>query len=219
MENRKSTQRISLLSMGLGVSLCLSAAALSPGPARAEAAASPAQVGSAAPDFTLTDVNGKAHHLRDYQGKKVVLEWFNPDCPFVKFAHTKGPLKDMGNRYSKQGVVWLAINSGSPGKQGAGLPRNKQALTEYGIAYPVLLDESGTVGKSYGAKSTPHMYVIDEKGTLIYRGAIDNAPLGDPQGGGAPVNYVDAALSDMAAGKPVKVNDTRSYGCSVKYSS
>lgn len=177
-----------------------------------------AEVGKAAPDFKLTDLNGKTFELAKQKGKRVVLEWFNPDCPFVRYAHTQGPLKDMGNRYAKQGVVWVAINSGSPGKQGTGAQRNQEAVKEYGISYPVMLDESGQVGHLYGAKSTPHMYVIDEKGVLLYKGAIDNAPRGDAAGA-APVNYVDAVFEDLRAGKPVKTSETKSYGCSVKYGS
>jgi peroxiredoxin len=185
-------------------------------PARAEQAAGPAEVGKPAPDFTLNDLSGKPHKLSDLRGKRVVLEWFNPDCPFVKYAHTKGPLKDMAARYARQGVVWLAVNSGAPGKQGHGAKRNQDAAKEFALGHPILVDERGTVGRLYGAKATPHMYVIDEKGILRYRGAIDNAPLGEAKEG-APVNYVDAAFADLQGGRPVKIADTKAYGCSVKY--
>ncbi len=177
-----------------------------------------AAVGQAAPAFTLTDTDGKTVKLADYAGKTVVLEWFNPDCPFVKYAHGDGPLKDQAARWAKKGVVWLAINSGAPGKQGAGKDRNVEARKEYGMAYPVLLDENGATGKAYGAKTTPHMYVIDGKGNLVYIGALDNAPLGRVDGD-TLVNYVDQALDAVLAGKKVATPQTKSYGCSVKYGS
>lgn len=202
------------LSACLHASLCAAPAALAEPPQR------PAELGQPAPDFTLSDLSGKAVHMRDLKGKRVVLEWFNPDCPFVKYAHGKGPLKDQGARAGKAGVTWIAINSGAPGKQGAGRERNQAAVKEYAMPYPVLLDEGGQVGKLYGAKATPHMYVIDEKGVLVYRGAIDNAPLGEAQGAPADyVNYVDAALGDLKAGRPVKTAETKAYGCGVKYGS
>lgn len=195
--------------------LALAQPASAEGPPKEAAAPAAAELGKPAPDFTLQDLNGKAVRLRDLRGKKVVLEWFNPDCPFVQYAHGKGPLKDMAGRYTKQGVTWLAINSSAPGKQGHGLARNQEASKEYGMAHPILLDEAGKVGRLYGAKSTPHLYVIDEKGVLVYRGALDNAPRGEVEG--APINYVDAAFADLKAGRAVKTGDTRAYGCSVKY--
>lgn len=170
-----------------------------------------------APDFTLKDTEGKTHTLSEYtkQGKVVVLEWFNPDCPFVKKHHEKN--KSMADTYKtamKQGVVWLAINSAAPGKQGGGLEYNAKAKADFGMAYPLLLDEAGTAGRAYGAKTTPHMFVITKEGTVAYAGAIDNDPapakLGD-------TNYVLAALDAIAAGKPVEHARTKSYGCSVKY--
>jgi peroxiredoxin len=181
----------------------------------------PAEIGKPAPDFELRDLDGKPVRLGQSRGKVVVLEWFNPECPFVRASHTKGSLKGLAERYVAKGVVWLAINSGAAGKQGHGVEANRAGKERYGLTHPILLDESGDVGRAYGAKHTPHMYVIDEKGTLVYRGAIDNAPDGEgeaPQGG-ALVNYVDAALADLAAGRPVKVPETEAYGCSVKYGS
>lgn len=214
--------RIRTLTLSCGLLLLLAWPDATPtlGVARA-AEPAPAELGQPAPDFTLTGTDGRPFHLADLKGKRVVLEWFNPDCPFVRHAHTQGPLKDQGNRAAQAGVVWVAINSGAPGKQGAGLARSQSAVKEYGISYPVLIDESGQVGRRYGAKSTPHMYLINEKGVLVYRGAIDNAPLGAPEGGGggAVVNHVEAALRDVQAGKPVKTPETKPYGCSVKYGS
>lgn len=176
-----------------------------------------ATVGKAAPDFSLTDVDGKTVKLSDYRGKTVVLEWFNPQCPFVKYAHGEGPLKDASKKpgAGDAGVVWLAVNSSAAGKQGNGVELNKTARKDWKMDYPVLIDESGKVGQMYGAKTTPHMYVVDTKGKLVYRGALDNAPLGRAKG--ASVNYVQAALDDLAAGRPVAIVETKSYGCSVKY--
>jgi peroxiredoxin len=169
-----------------------------------------------AADFTLTDLDGKAHHLQDYldAGKVVVLEWFNPDCPFVKKHHEKN--HTMAETYAKYGsdkVVWLAINSGAPGMQGNGVDRNKEARDAYGIKYPILLDENGAVGHAYGAKTTPHMFVIASSGDLLYRGAIDDNE--SPAKLGA-TNYVANCLAKATAGEPVEYMQTKSSGCSVK---
>jgi peroxiredoxin len=193
--------------------------------AAAASAASPnagiakAAVGSAAPDFTLTDLYGRAVTLSSFKGKTVVLEWFNPGCPFVRKAHTVGSLKETPARALAQGVVWLAVNSGAPGKQGAGADANRKVAAEFGMKYPVLLDESGSVGHTYGATNTPNMFVIDPQGTLVYRGAIDNSPDGEMQSpsDGKLVNYVDEALGALKAHTPVKVPETKAYGCGVKY--
>lgn len=176
-----------------------------------------ATVGSKAPDFTLKTVDGKTVSLHDFAGKTVVLEWFNPDCPFVKFAHGKdGPLASQPKRVTDSGTVWLAINSSADGKQGSGIERNQKAAKEYNMSYPILVDTDGKVGKTYGAKTTPHMYVIDKEGVVRYNGALDNAPLGKPDG--VATNYIDAALKGVSSGKVEKAQ-TEAYGCSVKYSS
>ncbi len=183
------------------------------------ASAEPAAVGKPAPDFTLTDANGTTHKLSDHKGKLVVLEWFNPGCPFVKYAHGDGPLKDMAAKEVEQGVVWLAVNSGAPGKQGAGAEASKEGAKTFSMNHPILVDEGGEVGKAYGATKTPHVFLVDTAGVLVYAGAIDNAPIGEVDGGGAYVNYLAAALADVRAGKPVATASTSSYGCSVKYKS
>jgi peroxiredoxin len=183
----------------------------------AEPATPSIKVGEKAPDFTLTDTDGKKHTLSDYAkaGKIVVLEWFNPDCPFIKKHHTKATtMNDLAAEQQKKDVVWLAINSGAPGKQGAGLERNKAAKTEYKMNYPILLDEAGTVGRMYGAKTTPHMFVIAKDGTLIYKGAIDDDKSPDKVGA---TLYVRTAVNSYAAGEKVEPSETTSYGCSVKY--
>ncbi len=178
-----------------------------------------AEVGKAAPEFALKDLDGKEVRLSSFKGKTVVLEWFNPGCPFVKAAHTKGSLKDAAKRQMKNGVVWLGINSAAPGKQGAGADVNREAAKGFSLDHPILLDEGGTVGKAYGATNTPHMMVIDPKGTLVYRGAIDNSPDGEGESapGGKLVSYVDAAVADLGAGRPIATTETKAYGCSVKY--
>jgi hypothetical protein len=149
----------------------------------------------------------------------VVLEWFNPECPFVKASHTKGSLVDTAGRVAKDGVVWLAINSGAPGKQGHGVDKNRAGKAQFGLSHPILLDESGEVGRLYGAARTPHLYVVSPEGKLVYRGAIDNSPdgEGDSPTGGTLVRYVEQALAALTANKPIAVAETEAYGCSVKY--
>lgn len=190
---------------------------LSLGCAAASAADPPsAEVGKPAPDFTLTDLEGKEHTLSAHRGKTVVLEWFNPGCPFVQHTHEPGgSLATLARDAAADGVVWLAINSGSPGKQGHGRQVNAKAAEQWSMGHPLLLDESGDVGRAYGAVTTPHMYVIDAEGVLRYAGAIDNAPMG--KANGTFVNYVTKALDEMKAGKPVATPRTKPYGCSVKY--
>lgn len=184
-------------------------------------AAAKAEVGKPAPDFALKDLTGKEVKLSAFKGKTVVLEWFNPSCPFVKKAHSVGSLAGSAARHAKKGVVWLAINSGAEGKQGFDLALNTEAVKTWALAHPVLRDSSGMVGKAYGATNTPHMFVIDSKGVLAYAGAIDNSP--DAEGkspeGGTLINYVDAALAALASGTPIAVSTSKAYGCSVKYGS
>lgn len=171
--------------------------------------------GEKAPNFSLPDLDGKVLELESLRGQTVVLEWFNPGCPFVVYAHEEGPLKDMARRHTADGVVWLAINSGAPGKQGHGVTANKDAARTWTMSHPVLLDEKGEVGQMYGAKTTPQMVVIDPLGVIQYAGALDNAPLGRAQG--RTINYVESALEDLAASREVKTSHTKPYGCSVKY--
>lgn len=190
-----------------------SAAAPTSAPAAASAAI---EIGAPAPDFTLKDTDGKEQRLSDYvaQGKIVVLEWFNPDCPFVKKHHEKNKtMLQTYDTFKDKNLVWLAINSGAVGKQGNGVIHNQEARQKYGMQYPVLLDEDGSVGRLYGAKTTPQMFVIS-KGNVLYAGAIDDNPTPGTLGA---TNYVTKALDAVVAGKPVEVAQTKSYGCSVKY--
>lgn len=173
--------------------------------------------GDDAPGFVLEDTEGKEHSLASYlaDGKVVVLEWFNPDCPFIKKHHaTHKTMNETYARFKDQGVVWLAVNSNSPGKQGHGLKRNRQAVIEYDLPFPVLLDEIGVVGRAYGAKTTPHMFVIAGKGVVAYAGAIDDDDSVGTLGG---TNHVAAALEAVLAGGTPAVAETDPYGCSVKY--
>ena len=180
-----------------------------------------AKLGEKAPGFVLKDLSGSDVRLSDFEGKVVVLEWFNPECPFVKASHEKGSLKGLAAKHhEKDDVVWLAINSGGEGRQGYGVEKNRAAVNKYSLPHPVLLDETGSVGRAYGATNTPHMFIVDKQGRLAYKGAIDNSP--DGEGEAAPdgnlVNYVTQALSELARGKPVSTPETKAYGCSVKYS-
>jgi len=198
------------------------AAPAAPGAAGNAVAAAPtehAEVGKPAPDFALKDLDGKEVRLSSFKGKTVVLEWFNPGCPFVKASHTKGSLKDTARRETKAGVVWLAVNSGAAGKQGAGVDANREGAKTFAMEHPILLDDTGNVGRTYGATNTPHIMVIDPKGTLVYRGAVDNSPDGEGESptGGKLVSYVETAIADVAAGRAVATPETKAYGCGVKY--
>jgi len=173
--------------------------------------------GDKAPDFTLTDTDGASHTLSGLlkDGHVVVLEWFNPDCPFIRKHHKiHKTMNETWAAVKGQGVVWLAVNSGAPGEQGAGLERNRKAVADYDVPFPVLLDPDGAVGKAYGARTTPHMFVIAADGTVVYTGAIDDDRSADTLG---KTNYVADALAAVLAGKPVPTAETRPYGCSVKY--
>jgi len=180
-----------------------------------------AEIGKPAPDFTLMDVEGHPVHLADRRGSVVVLEWFNPQCPFVNMAHTKGSLKGTAARHTAAGVVWLGIDSAGAGKQGYDPDTIRAAALRFGLTHPILRDETGAVGRAYGATNTPHMFVIDKHGTLVYAGAIDNSPDAEGQSpqDGTLVNYVDAAIEDLTAGRAVRTPRTKAYGCGVKYGS
>ena len=177
-------------------------------------AKSTVEVGAPAPDFTLSDLDGKKVTLSSLKGNVVVLEWFNPGCPFVVSAHEGGPLATMAADLGGK-VEWLAINSGAAGKQGHGVDVNKAAVGKWKLDHPVLLDEDGTVGKTYGATNTPQMVVIDKDGKVAYWGALDNAPRG--QHNGKHVAFTKNAIDAVLAGEQVKPDRTQPWGCSVKY--
>lgn len=175
--------------------------------------------GEAAPEFTLTDINGNTHQLSTFKGKVVVLEWINHGCPFVVKHYRAGNMQDLQREYTNKDVVWLSICSSAEGKQGYYTADEWKKLNaeKGGNATAILLDPEGTVGKLYGAKTTPHMYVINAEGTLVYQGAIDEKPSTESDDIPGAKNYVRAALDEVLAGKPVTVGQTKPYGCSVKY--
>jgi peroxiredoxin len=177
------------------------------------------KVGSEAPAFTLKDTSGKEHSLSDYKGKFVVLEWFNEGCPFVKKHYTSGNMQKLQQEYTGKDVVWLSINSSAPGNQGHVTPETApKTIADWKMnATKILLDHDGKVGRMYGAKTTPHMFVIDKAGKLIYQGAIDSKPTANAADVADAENYVKVALDNTMAGKPVENASTKPYGCSVKY--
>ena len=184
------------------------------------ARAKTAEVGQPAPDFTLTDVTGKAHRLSDYQGRTVVLEWVNPDCPIVqKHYNQSGNMPKLQKAAAADGVVWLSINSAAPGKEGDYAPAAVAAWMKRVGAAPAAYfrDQNGVVGRLYGARNTPHMFVVDARGRLVYEGAIDSIRSADPADIARAENYVTAALAALKAGRPVAPSATQPYGCSVKY--
>ena len=183
------------------------------------ASADTAAVGQPAPAFSLPDTSGKTHSLSDYKGRFVVLEWINYECPFVGKHYGSGNMQKLQKEYSGKGVAWFQVNSSAAGKQGNYAAEKAAALTkEKGAAATAyLLDTSGTVGRAYGAKTTPHMYVIDTKGTLVYAGGIDDKPSTDQADVATAKNHVKAALDEAMAGKPVTASSSAPYGCAVKY--
>jgi peroxiredoxin len=177
------------------------------------------QVGEPAPEFTGVDTSGKRHALSDYRGKTVILEWTNHDCPYVRKHYNSGNMQQQQQAATGKGAVWLSIISSAPGKQGHVTPAEADALTAQRNASPsaVILDEQGDIGRLYGAKTTPHMYIIDPQGTLVYRGGIDSIPSSNPADIDKATQYVPAALAQLMDGEPVAKSVTRPYGCSVKY--
>ena len=177
------------------------------------------QLGKPAPDFSLNDLSGKNHDLSDLKGKFVVLEWVNFGCPFVRKHYGSENMQRLQKEFTEKGVVWLSICSSAPGKQGNETPETaKTGLSRFGSAASAyLVDQDGKVGRLYGAKTTPDMFVINPEGILIYAGAIDDKPTPDPSTVSGANNYVKAALKEAESGKAVSVPSTKPYGCSVKY--
>lgn len=179
-----------------------------------------ASVGLPAPAFSATDTSGRTVSLADFKGRHVVLEWVNPGCPYVRKHYDSANLPNTQKRATARGVVWLAVNSTHSGASDYMAPA---ALAGWmndkgGAPTATLMDADGKVGRAYGARTTPHLYVIDPAGTLVYVGAIDSKPSANPADIPSATNYVDQALGEALAGKPVSVATTRAYGCSVKYS-
>jgi peroxiredoxin len=184
--------------------------------ATAQAAVAP---GTTAPDFTLTSVDGTSVKLSQYRGKYVVLEWFNSECPFVQKHYNSGNMQSLQSTFTDKGIVWLAINSTNPkhsNYRDAG--RSRQIMSDWkGNPSSLLLDPDGKVGRAYGARTTPHMYIIDPDGKLVYMGGIDNKPSFSQRDIPGAKNYVVAALDELLTGRAVSADDTRPYGCSIKY--
>ena len=176
-------------------------------------------VGSAAPDFSLTDAKGKTQALSQYKGKYVVLEWFNPECPFVKKHYGSGNMQKLQEEYTGKGVVWLSIDSSAPGSEGSLTTDQAEKVSAGWKTHPtaLLLDPDGKAGRAYGAKNTPHMFVINPEGKVIYEGAIDSKRTPNPADIASSTNYVKVALDESMSGKPVTTANTQPYGCSVKY--
>ncbi|MCC7262952.1 MAG: thioredoxin family protein [Candidatus Latescibacteria bacterium] len=184
-----------------------------------DAAVPQAVVGKTAPEFSLKDAEGKERTLTEFKGKFVVLEWVNFGCPFVKKHYGAGNMQGLQAEYTGKGVVWLSVCSSAPGKQGhfEGEELKKQIAEHRSRATHYLTDPEGRVGRAYGAKTTPHMYVIDPGGVLVYAGGIDDIPSADPDEIPKAKNYVRQALDALLAGQPVPAPSTPPYGCSVKY--
>jgi len=213
MKNLALASAFSLASLMVGVGVSCSVHA-SPAPAAAA-------VGQAAPAFTARDTAGRAVSLADFKGKTVVLEWVNPGCPYVQKHYRSANMQGTQREAAGKGVVWLTINSTASEHQDYLAPA---ALADWmkgqqAAASATLMDADGKVGRAYGARTTPHMYVIDARGTLVYAGAIDNRPTSSTSDVAGATNHVKVALAETLAGKPVGVAQTRAYGCSVKYPS
>ena len=177
------------------------------------------EVGKMAPDFTAVGSDGKSYTLSELRGQRVILEWTNADCPYVRKHYGAGNMQALQKDAADNDFLWLSVISSAPGKQGHVSADDANALSESREATPatVLLDESGKVGKLYGARTTPHMYIVDEKGTLVYAGGIDDKPTANPDDIDGATNYVRQAMDEMLADKSVSVATSRPYGCSVKY--
>src|SRR5216117_2583991 len=178
-------------------------------------------VGAAAPDFSLPDASGKSHSLSEYKGKYVVLEWFNPECPFVKKHYGSGNMQKLQQQYTGKGVVWLTIDSNAPGTEGNITPEQAQKITASWKTHQtaLLLDPEGKARLAYGAKNTPDMVIINPEGKIAYEGAIESKATPNPADIPSSTNYVKAALDESLAGKPVTKPQTKPYGCHVTYKS
>jgi peroxiredoxin len=176
-------------------------------------------VGGSAPEFSLPDAQGKTHSLGEYKGKYVVLEWFNPECPFVKKHYGSGNMQKLQQEFTNKGVVWLTIDSNAPGLEGNITADQATKIMDSWKTHQtaLLLDPEGKAGRSYGAKNTPHMFVIGPDGKIVYEGAIDSKASPNPNDIPSSTNYVRVALDESLSGKPVSTPNTKPYGCSVKY--
>lgn len=181
----------------------------------------PAAPGDPAPDFTLTDTNGRTHRLADYRGKTVVLEWLNYECPFVRKHYESGTMQGLQERYTGREVVWLSVVSSAPGEQGhfSNEEMNRRTRAHNAHQTAVLMDPTGMVGRAYGARTTPHMFVISPQGEILYNGAADDRPSPDRATLRGATSYIAQALDEALSGRAVSRPRTQPYGCSVKYAS
>lgn len=198
---------MTLVAVGAGISVLMSSRA------------SALEIGKPAPSFTGKGSDGKDYNLSDYRGKYVVLEWLNHGCPYVAKHYDSGNMQGLQKKYTEKETIWLSVISSAPGKQGYSTPEEANADVKKHNASPtaVILDPEGKIGRAYDAKTTPHMFVINPKGDLIYAGAIDSKRSTDQKDIPKSVNYVSQALDEAMAGKPVTTASTQAYGCSVKY--
>lgn len=175
--------------------------------------------GKPAPAFEVKDAKGEVHNLSKYKGQWLVLEWFNKDCPYVKKHYGSHNMQKLQKTYADKGVTWLTVISSAKGKQGHQTPEKalNEAKTNQSAAQAILLDETGAMGRAYNAKTTPHMFVINPQGAIVYAGGIDDNDSADPKVIPQSHNYVEAALNSAMAGQPVKTSSARPYGCAVKY--
>jgi peroxiredoxin len=207
------------IATALSIAILAAAGAFAAGPAGAAAAS--AAVGQPAPAFSAVDTGGKTVSLADFKGRHVVLEWVNPGCPYVRKHYDARNMQATQKGAVDQGVVWLSVNS-TTSEHGDYLAPTEMAawMAQQGAtATATLMDEDGTVGRAYGARTTPHMYVIDPRGTLVYAGAIDSKPTANKADIATAVNHVKVALAESLTGKPVGTPSTRAYGCTIKYGS
>jgi len=216
--NNVLSRRFVIAGLGASVAVSALAAVLSLNAGTALAAAKP---GQPAPDFRVVDSNGDMRSLSEFAGKKVILEWTNHDCPYVQkhYDDSRKNMQGLQTAMTEQDVVWMSVISSAPGKQGHVSPEEANDLTASRQAAPsyVLMDETGEVGRLYGAKTTPHMFVIDEQQQVAYAGAIDDKRSADPADIDTATNYVVQAMNELDAGQPVSRAETAPYGCSVKY--
>ncbi len=179
-----------------------------------------AVIGQAAPALQAVDASGKAVNLADFKGKTVVLEWVNPGCPFVKKHYGSGNMQATQKAAAGQGVVWLTVSSTAPSHQDYKKPAELAAwMAEQKAASTLVMDDSGAVGKAWGAKTTPHLFIVNPAGQVVYNGAIDSKPSANPADIPGATNYVTAALGELKAGQPIAKASTQPYGCSIKYAS
>lgn len=177
------------------------------------------ETGGQAPAFSVRDAAGQTRTLQEFRGRTVILEWTNHGCPYVRKHYDAGAMQALQRETTGQGIVWLQVISSAPGEQGHldGAGAQARVRTDNAAPTATLLDPSGVMGRAYGARTTPHMYIISPEGVLLYQGAIDDRPSARPQSLEGATNYVRAALTDIRAGRAVQIAETTPYGCSVKY--